>query len=54
MNRAKRWVAFSLKRCFGDWSIEWVNAQVTDVQLHESLQPGGKTLAEIWSRLDAK
>ncbi len=30
---------------------EWVNAQVSDEELRQSLQqPGGKTLAEIWAR----
>ncbi len=34
---------------------EWVNAQVTDEELRQSFQqPGGKTLTEIWSRLETQ
>ncbi len=34
---------------------EWVNVQVTDEELRQSLQqPGGKTLAEIWARLETQ
>jgi hypothetical protein len=33
---------------------QWANAQVTDEDLQRSLQQsGGKTLAEIWARLEA-
>jgi len=34
---------------------KWANAQVTDDELRQSLQqPGGRTLAEIWSQLESE
>ena len=34
---------------------DWANAQVTDEELQRRLeQPGGRTLGDIWSRLENK
>jgi hypothetical protein len=34
---------------------DWVNAQATDAEIRQSLQqPGGKTLAEIWTQLKTR
>ncbi|MCH8044635.1 MAG: hypothetical protein IID44_13055 [Planctomycetes bacterium] len=33
---------------------DWANAQITDEELQRRLeQPGGRALAEIWSRLES-
>jgi len=43
---------FLSERVYRRLLYDWANAQVTDEELQRRLQqPGGRTLAEIWARL---